>query len=164
MQAKQRLIAPLIEAYIGVISAATPATKPSSGIALRWDSYGSSWKKSHSCSSFFFMKPDPATSFPTAAASSTERSIASGCCAIQSAARSSDWKNRDCWQKVPRTQSQRSVGRMSDRTLVVGERSMIPSGVAMNVMGWLDTSQAEWTRASSASNGENRTVSKAHQV
>jgi len=89
---------------------------------------------------------------------------ASGCNAIQREAASSDRKNRDCSQKVPRTQSHRSAGRMSDKTLVAGKRSVIPSGVATNVTGWPDAEHSDRTCASSASSGGNRTVSNAHQV
>jgi hypothetical protein len=103
-------------------------------------------------------------SWPSVAASSTGRSTASGCNAIQDAAAFSDWKNSECWQKVPRTQSHLAAGRMSDRTAVVGVNSSMPSGPARNLIGWPDATHADWTWAQSASSGGNSTVSKAHQV
>lgn len=38
---------------------------------------------------------------------------------------------------------------MSDKTLVAGKRSVIPSGVATNVMGWPDAEHSDRTCASS---------------
>src|SRR5258708_6696083 len=62
---------------------------------------------------------------PRVAASSTERSTAPGCNPIQGKAASFVWKKSDCSQMVPRTQSHRASGRMSDKTLVDGVRSTI---------------------------------------
>ncbi|HEX4205513.1 MAG TPA: hypothetical protein VHZ51_15230 [Ktedonobacteraceae bacterium] len=51
-------------------------------------------------------------------------------------AASSDWKNNDCWQKIPRTQSHLAAGRMSDKTEAFGVSSSIPEGPARNLVGW----------------------------
>ena len=86
--------------------------------------------------SFFLMKREAATLFPTAAASLMERSTASGWAASQAEATCSDSKKSDCSQKVARTHSLRSAGMMSDITLDAGARcSTAPAGVTTKVIG-----------------------------
>lgn len=80
---------------------------------------------------------------PSVAASSTERSTASGCDAAQNAATCFEAKKSDCWQKVPRTQSHLPAGRISDKTEVAGVNSWIPSGPTRNVINWSDAAHAD---------------------
>jgi hypothetical protein len=50
--------------------------------------------------------------------------------------RDSTGKNLEPRDPPGYTQSHRSVGRRSDKTLEAGRRSAIPSEVATNVIGW----------------------------